>query len=282
VNSHKAATLDDHVTEIRRLGRRAAEDIIEIGRRLDECQKIVRGRWLSWLENELGLSDETARRFISVFKLSRSHKLWNLEVPVSGLYLLASPGTPNDAITEVVDKANTGVRIKHAEVKAIVTKHKAKTARTLAMPKSERETVGAAKAAPADPKYGSLLAPNGSAGGTGAEPEPVTAAPEVEVQPRAAFEGVPDFLRRNGNSNKPETDAAADQQPYPSPIDRCTSTVRSAILTAMGETTPDHWGELFGQIDSAVADVRVIADQRRAEVNDSQPWSRHDGAGDEE
>jgi hypothetical protein len=41
------AILEEHVAEIRRLGQRAVNDVIEIGRRLIECKKLVgHGNWL--------------------------------------------------------------------------------------------------------------------------------------------------------------------------------------------------------------------------------------------
>jgi hypothetical protein len=47
--------LDEHAAEICRLGRRAVEDVIEIGRRLTVCKEIVdHGGWLSWLNLEFG------------------------------------------------------------------------------------------------------------------------------------------------------------------------------------------------------------------------------------
>jgi len=75
---------------------------------------------LPWLESEFGWTDETARRFINVYECSKSHKLLDLEVPVSGLYLLADPSTPESARTEVIQRAEAGEHLTHAQVKEIV------------------------------------------------------------------------------------------------------------------------------------------------------------------
>jgi hypothetical protein len=48
------------------------------------------GKWGSWLETEFGWSHQTAGRFMQVFEFSgKLSKLDNLNLPVSGLYLLA-------------------------------------------------------------------------------------------------------------------------------------------------------------------------------------------------
>jgi hypothetical protein len=75
------------------LGKRVIGDVIEIGRRLTACKvQCGHGNWLPWLEREFGWTDETARRYINVADMGKSHNLLNLEVPVSSLYLLAAPG----------------------------------------------------------------------------------------------------------------------------------------------------------------------------------------------
>src|SRR5215467_13503335 len=87
------ATLDQHVAEIRRLGKRVRGDILEIGRRLVECKKLVgRGNWLSWLEKQFGWDERTAQRFMSVHEFAgKSDKLSDLSIGVSALYVLAAP-----------------------------------------------------------------------------------------------------------------------------------------------------------------------------------------------
>jgi hypothetical protein len=46
--------------------------------------------------------------------------LSDLEVPISSLYLLAAPSTPESACEEVITRAESGERLKHAEVQAII------------------------------------------------------------------------------------------------------------------------------------------------------------------
>jgi hypothetical protein len=50
------------------------------------------GDWLPWLEAEFGWTDRTARRFMDVARLpGKMDNLSDLDIPVSSLYLLASP-----------------------------------------------------------------------------------------------------------------------------------------------------------------------------------------------
>ncbi len=87
--------LAEHIAAIRQLGKQSITNIIEIGRRLTECKKVVRN-WVCWLDNEFGWRECTAQRFVSVHELaeSKSDKLSDLELPVSALYMLAPPSTP--------------------------------------------------------------------------------------------------------------------------------------------------------------------------------------------
>src|SRR5262245_9270554 len=121
-----ADTLTEYANAIRALGRQAAENIVEIGRRLSEVKRLVgHGNWLPWLEREFGWTDKTAERFMSVHALAgKFDKLSNLELPISGLYLLAAPSTPETAKTEVIARAEAGETLPVAEVKRVVERHR--------------------------------------------------------------------------------------------------------------------------------------------------------------
>src|SRR5262245_41804252 len=90
-----AQALTEHAAEIRRLGRRVAADVIEIGRRLTECKRLCgHGNWLPWLDREFGWEESTALNHMRVHELSKSANFADLSLPISGLYLLAAPSTP--------------------------------------------------------------------------------------------------------------------------------------------------------------------------------------------
>jgi hypothetical protein len=65
---------------------------------LADDMKLPHGRWLPWLKDEFGWQDQTARNFMQVFELAaESRNFRDLSIPVSGLYLLAAPSTPEAA-----------------------------------------------------------------------------------------------------------------------------------------------------------------------------------------
>ena len=56
--------LDEHVDEIRALGRRSFDDVVEIGRRLVRCRELLKTQrgWLAWIKTKFGWSRATRRQ----------------------------------------------------------------------------------------------------------------------------------------------------------------------------------------------------------------------------
>jgi hypothetical protein len=124
-NADQSQALAEHAAEIRRLGKRVVGDVIAIGRHLAEARRIVgHGGWLPWLKREFGWSERQAQRYMSVVEAAvKSDNLSDLEIPVSGLYLLAAPSTPVEARDEIVARAKAGETISTKTIKqAIATK----------------------------------------------------------------------------------------------------------------------------------------------------------------
>ena len=141
VRGRRRAELAEHATEIRRLGKQALEDVIEIGARLHSCRAILKDdhSWRAWLKHELRLSPQSAGRFIQVHKLAQERS--NLEragLPVSALYLIAAPSTPEEARAEVLDRAAVG-EISVSEVEGVIKAHKAPATRNLEKERTTRE-----------------------------------------------------------------------------------------------------------------------------------------------
>jgi hypothetical protein len=113
--------LAEHAAAIRQLGKRVVADVVEIGRRFSECKRICgHGNWLPWLNREFGWEETTAQRFMRVHALAQS-KSGNLpDLPVSAIYLLAAPSTPEAARTEIIERAKTGAPVSVAEVKQTI------------------------------------------------------------------------------------------------------------------------------------------------------------------
>jgi hypothetical protein len=118
--------LAENAEEIRKLGKRAGADVIEIGRRLTEMKKMCgHGNWMPWLQQEFGWTDRHALNYTRVYELSlKTENFSDLGIPVSGLYLLAAPSTPPEAVDEVIECAKSGRRQAHAEIKGTIDKIK--------------------------------------------------------------------------------------------------------------------------------------------------------------
>jgi hypothetical protein len=118
-----APLLAEHVQAIRALGRRMMADALEIGRRLAECRRFIHSDWAWWLERELGLPYRSALNFIRIHELAaaRSENFSDLDLPVSGLYLLAQPSTPESVRDEIFQRAAAGEAISFAEIKREVS-----------------------------------------------------------------------------------------------------------------------------------------------------------------
>jgi hypothetical protein len=105
---------------IRRLGKTVVRDVAEIGRILSEVRgEIGHGNWLSWLESELGWSDQTARNYVHVFELSRKSQKF-LDLDLASLYVLSAPTTAPKARTEVLHEIGAGTKLRLKDVQEIV------------------------------------------------------------------------------------------------------------------------------------------------------------------
>ena len=117
--------LDRRVAEILRLGQRVITDIIGIGQHLVECKRLVgHGEWLPWLSREFAWSENTALHFMRVFEMSKTQSFANLHLPLSSLYLLAAPSTPESARHEVLERAKSGESVSVTETEQTIKRHK--------------------------------------------------------------------------------------------------------------------------------------------------------------
>jgi Protein of unknown function (DUF3102) len=122
MSKRAARILRSHARHIQQLGRRAVRDVVEIGRRLHDAKRRVgHGKFLCWIATEFGWSDKTAERFMSVHALAEKFdNLSNLELPISALYLLAAPSTPDKAIFQVAARAGVGAGLSFTQVKDVI------------------------------------------------------------------------------------------------------------------------------------------------------------------
>jgi Protein of unknown function (DUF3102) len=126
--SSRKAALAEHVTAIRTLGKQTIENIVEIGRRLIECKKLVGPRNFGcWLDKEFRWSERHARNFMYAYELaeSKSENFSELDLPISAIFLLAAPSVPEPVRDEILGRAKAGEKVKHKEVKRAIAEAKA-------------------------------------------------------------------------------------------------------------------------------------------------------------
>jgi hypothetical protein len=126
VDPDNAGALARYANEIRARRKRASSDMIEIGRMLVESKKLVgHGNWLSWPEREFQWTENTARNFIRVHEMAKTANFADLSnIPISGLFLLARPSTPETAKQEAISRAEAGEPMTLNTVKEIVRRAK--------------------------------------------------------------------------------------------------------------------------------------------------------------
>jgi hypothetical protein len=122
VSKRTLRILRAHARHIQRLSRRAIGDVVEIGRRLSDAKcRLGHGRFLVWLQAEFGWSERTAQNFMRVYDLhGKFANFADLNVPLSALYLLAAPSTPDKALFATAARAGIGTGLSLAEVREII------------------------------------------------------------------------------------------------------------------------------------------------------------------
>jgi Protein of unknown function (DUF3102) len=114
--------LQRHADEIRALGRQSWDNVVEIGRRLVECRKILKDRrkWLAWIGAEFSWSRAHADRCIAAYQnRTKLLKLSTLGTPISALYMLAKAS--DAAIAKVERRFAAGERMKAREIIALAS-----------------------------------------------------------------------------------------------------------------------------------------------------------------
>src|SRR6266849_2262457 len=134
--------LAEKAEAIRALARRS---VFEIGKHLAEVrEKCPHGKWLPWLDNELGMSHTQADKYIAIYRAIEGGQIatkLQFGLGVSSLALLASSSTPDDARQEVTERAEGGERLSHTLVKHIVSDHRPPKPTLVRMPPSPLDGV---------------------------------------------------------------------------------------------------------------------------------------------
>jgi hypothetical protein len=115
-------TVSEIANSIRKLNTRIVEDVVNIGRALAKAkEQLQHGEWLRWLGHEFAWTDRTAHRYMRLAELANSTRLSDMaRLPLSGLYQLAAPSTPDEVRDTIIDRAAAGEQITAATIAATV------------------------------------------------------------------------------------------------------------------------------------------------------------------
>ena len=134
----------DTVFRIKSAFKRVAEDVLYIGGELLKLKETTKGHFYALCQQELGISETTARRFIRAAERFSEHHNAARALPVSIIYELSSPNISDQSFEEITGTiesvAAEGGTVVPAEVKQMIAaaQEEARAAR-LAAEKSEAE-----------------------------------------------------------------------------------------------------------------------------------------------
>ncbi len=122
----KREVIQHHTKEIRRLIKRAAENVIETGEQLISVKEALpHGEFSHWLQEEFEWKERTAQNFMCVAREFRFVNFAHLQqFAPSALYLLAAPATPTTARQEALAKASNGETVTYTLARDIVDQHR--------------------------------------------------------------------------------------------------------------------------------------------------------------
>jgi hypothetical protein len=195
VSSDIDLVVAEHADAIRVLARNVIANVVEIGRRLTEVNhRIEHGQWLMFLDREFGWSDQTARNFMHVFDLSNSKRVLDLDLPLRSLYLLAAPSTPSEVRDNIIEDAQRGEKLTHAEVVKRVrqSRSSSRKSRKAEAIQSEQEQAEAPEPAVDRCAENTLGLSEGQAKANGAASAPAVKVPEPAEPPLPEAEPEPD------------------------------------------------------------------------------------------
>ena len=120
----KASRLWQKTQELRRSGRKIAQEIINSGKILLEAKEIIKyGEYQKWVRAEFWGSEQTARRCKQAAKIFGHIDMSGLDIAATAIYKLVGSDVPTQAIEEVLERAKKGERITKNTTLNIIEEH---------------------------------------------------------------------------------------------------------------------------------------------------------------
>jgi hypothetical protein len=122
-----AEQLEKLAREIEQLHAKAS---LQIAQRLAQARDLFRyrrdeGGFTGWVQNRLGYSVATAYRLVNLYqRFGESFSQWQT-LPITALYALAAPGTPEETVAEIAGRIEAGDQPSCVEVNEAIARQKA-------------------------------------------------------------------------------------------------------------------------------------------------------------
>ena len=124
LDAETAYFVQQQAVDIRKLLRRTAQDVYEIGQKLLLVKdRLKHGDFSSWLAEEFDWSSRTAQQFMNVARYFKSENFSDLDFTPSALSVLAAPSTPLQAREAAIKLARAGEPITVKKAKEIKQKY---------------------------------------------------------------------------------------------------------------------------------------------------------------
>lgn len=127
LDSETRVVVKQKTSEIKKLIRKTAQTVREIGQNLSEVKACLQhGQFESWLNTEFDWSARTAQRFLQVYERFKNDNLSDLKISASAIYEMASPSTSEEVRVAAIEAAKNGQEITPITIKAIKAEAQAK------------------------------------------------------------------------------------------------------------------------------------------------------------
>jgi hypothetical protein len=127
LDSETRIVVKQKTSEIKKLIRKTAQTVWEIGENLNEVKSCLQhGQFEAWLNAEFDMSARTAQRFLQVYERFKNDNLADLKISASAIYEIASPSTPDTVRVQAIEAAKEGKEVTPITIKAIKSEAQAK------------------------------------------------------------------------------------------------------------------------------------------------------------